>query len=132
GGGGGAWGGAAPRPDPGRVSRCPQRRCTTWSSPQIDLVPLVFFPLKPNAGPQPRPEAGAKRRLEGVGCRRWFGGGRPVGYGEGLPSPSAPLLFLLITPPCHLPAPILLPTLTPRPPRTAPSTGTCARGPSAS
>jgi hypothetical protein len=26
--------------------------------------------LMPNAAPQPRLEAGAKRRLEGVGCRR--------------------------------------------------------------
>jgi len=27
----------------------------------------------PNAGPQPLPEAGAQRTLEGVSCSAWFG-----------------------------------------------------------
>src|SRR4030095_8473347 len=33
-------------------------------------MPTCFFLLKPNAAPQPHPEAAAERRLEGVGCRR--------------------------------------------------------------
>jgi hypothetical protein len=28
------------------------------SSPRIGLMPTFFFPLKPNAGPEPRPELG--------------------------------------------------------------------------
>src|SRR5207249_1747366 len=31
---------------------------------------------EPNAAPQPRLEAAAQRRLEGVGCRRWLGAAR--------------------------------------------------------
>ena len=43
---------------------------------------LTFFPLKPNAGPEPLPEAGAtqERTLEAVGSRPWFGSGL-VGMG---------------------------------------------------
>jgi hypothetical protein len=29
--------------------------------------------MQVTAAPQPRPESVAQRRLQGVGCRRWFG-----------------------------------------------------------
>src|SRR6516162_9690214 len=51
---------------------------------------------KPNAAPQPRLEAVAERRLEGVGCRRWFGRVgtaallRPWSYRLWFPSTSIP------------------------------------------
>ena len=36
-----------------------RRRCTTWSSPRVSLMPTFFFPWKPNAGAHLLPEAGA-------------------------------------------------------------------------
>jgi hypothetical protein len=36
-------------------------------------MPTFIFPWKPNAELQARPEAEAKRKLEGVACKLWFG-----------------------------------------------------------
>src|SRR5262245_53995033 len=41
-------------------------------------MPTLFFPWKPNARGEPRPEAGAQRTLEGVGSTALFGPG-PAG-----------------------------------------------------
>ena len=37
-------------------------------------MPTLFFPVKPNARPEPLPEAGAQRTLEAVGSRPLLGG----------------------------------------------------------
>jgi hypothetical protein len=63
-------------------------------------MPLVFFPLKPNAGAHLLPEAGAtqERRLEAVRCSAW------LGAFPGLSSPQFPIILV----PSGLPA--LLPS----------------------
>ena len=39
------------------------------------FLPTFFFPLKPNAGGEPPPTAGAQRTLLAVGSSAWFGAG---------------------------------------------------------
>ena len=54
----------------------------------LGLAPFYTLPAcpgaDPNAAPQPHPEAGAQRTLEGVGWTRWFG--RLLHTPSGLPS----------------------------------------------
>jgi hypothetical protein len=54
--------------------------CTPYLA---DFLGEVAVFLKPNAGRQLLPEAGAtqERTLEGVGCSAWFAWGCPVGCG---------------------------------------------------
>ena len=60
-------------------------------------MPTCFFPWKPNAGPQARPEAGARheRTLEGVAYRPMFGPYAPAQLYNGKELHSVTVLPLL-------------------------------------
>jgi hypothetical protein len=57
----------------GSGSSAVRRTKKPHDDPKKKLLPTLDIGSHSNATPQPRLEAAAQRRLEGVGCRRWFG-----------------------------------------------------------